>query len=360
EGLDLVVLEDLVEARLLDVEDLAAQGEDGLELAVPALLGAAAGRVAFDDVDFAPRGVLAGAVGELAGEAHAVQEALAARQLAGLAGGFAGAGGLDALLQDHDAYPGVLLEEGGELLGDGALHDALDLAVAQLGLRLAFELRIGDLHREDGGQPFARVVAGEVLVVLLQQLPVAGVLVEHPGQGALEAHGVRAALVRVDVVDEGEDVLRVRVGPLHGQLDLDVLALGGEVDDVAVQRLARAVEPLDELHEAALGEERLRALAHLVLEGDPEALVEEAHLPQARGDGVEVERGGAEDLRVGLEADGGAVVGLAALAQDVHGLREVTALHADGVELAQALAAHDDGGPLGERGDHRAADAVEA
>ena len=58
----------LVQARLLDVEDLAAQGQDGLEASVAALLGRAAGRVALDDVQLAPRRVALLAVGQLAGQ----------------------------------------------------------------------------------------------------------------------------------------------------------------------------------------------------------------------------------------------------------------------------------------------------
>ena len=41
----------LVEARPLDVEDLAAQGQHSLVLAVARLLGRTAGRVAFDQED---------------------------------------------------------------------------------------------------------------------------------------------------------------------------------------------------------------------------------------------------------------------------------------------------------------------
>ncbi len=46
--LDLGVREDLVDPALLDVEDLAAQRQDRLGVAVTALLGRAAGRVALD------------------------------------------------------------------------------------------------------------------------------------------------------------------------------------------------------------------------------------------------------------------------------------------------------------------------
>src|SRR6185437_3827325 len=65
---DLLAREHLVGAYALDVEDLAAQRQHGLEFAVAALLGAAAGRVALDDEELGFGGVLFLAVGELAGQ----------------------------------------------------------------------------------------------------------------------------------------------------------------------------------------------------------------------------------------------------------------------------------------------------
>ena len=56
--LDLLVLQDLVDPRLLDVEDLAAQRQHGLRRAVAALLGRAAGGVALDDEELGQRRVL--------------------------------------------------------------------------------------------------------------------------------------------------------------------------------------------------------------------------------------------------------------------------------------------------------------
>ena len=67
---------------------------------------------------------------ELAGEHAAVQEALANDEVAGLAGGVAGAGGGDALLDDAPALGGVLVEVDGELVGHRRLGLALDLGVA--------------------------------------------------------------------------------------------------------------------------------------------------------------------------------------------------------------------------------------
>ena len=82
---DLLRREHLVEARLLDVEDLAAQRQDRLVAAVAALLGGAAGGIALDDEELGERRVALLAVGELAGQRAGVERALAPRQLLRLA-----------------------------------------------------------------------------------------------------------------------------------------------------------------------------------------------------------------------------------------------------------------------------------
>ena len=115
---DVLARDDLVEPRLLDVEELAAQRQDRLEPPIAALLGRAAGRVALDDVELAPRGIALLAVGELAGQRQAVERALADDEVARLAGRLAGAGGRQALLDDPPAVAGVLVEVLGEALGD--------------------------------------------------------------------------------------------------------------------------------------------------------------------------------------------------------------------------------------------------
>ena len=62
---DLGVLQDLVQPGPLHIEDLAPQGQYGLKMAVSALLGAAAGRLALHDIDLAFAGIGIGAVGQL-------------------------------------------------------------------------------------------------------------------------------------------------------------------------------------------------------------------------------------------------------------------------------------------------------
>ena len=96
--LDFVGAEHAVEPRALDVQDLALDRQDRLEAAIAALLGRAAGRLAFDDVDLGLRGIALLAVGQLAGQRAAVERALAAHQVAGLAGRLARARRVDRLL----------------------------------------------------------------------------------------------------------------------------------------------------------------------------------------------------------------------------------------------------------------------
>ena len=125
------MLRTLSRLGLLGVDELAAQRQDGLEAAVAALLGGAAGGVALDDVELGERGIALGAVGELAGQAAAGERALA-DGLAGLARGLAGAGGVEGLVDDALGDGGVGLEEELQLFADDLLDDAVDLGLESL------------------------------------------------------------------------------------------------------------------------------------------------------------------------------------------------------------------------------------
>jgi hypothetical protein len=130
---DVLAREDLVEARLLDVQQLAAQRQDRLEATVTALLGRAAGRIALDDVDLTAGGVPFLAIGQLARQGQPVERALADDEIARLARRLAGTGGGQAFLDDPATVRRVLVEILAEAVGDGRLDLALDLGVAELG-----------------------------------------------------------------------------------------------------------------------------------------------------------------------------------------------------------------------------------
>ena len=83
---------------------------------------------------------------------------------------------------------------------------------------------------------------------------------------------MRAAIDRVDVVGEGEHVLRVGVVVLEGNLDRGTAFSSLDIDGARLEDLLVAVEMAHEGLQAALEVERSLAVAALVDEGDPDAL----------------------------------------------------------------------------------------
>ncbi len=201
------------------------------------------------------------AIGELAGEAAGIEGAFAAGEVAGFAGGFARARGLDGLADDLAADGRVLLEVLAQLLVDELGHLAGDVAV-ELALGLALELGLRNLDADDGGETFAHVVAGEVLLDVFEELLLLAEGVDGAGEGAAEAGEMGAAVDGVDVVGEAEDVLAVAVvvleGDLHGEgAAVGQEALGFEVDRLFVEDALAPVEVADEFADAAGIKERV-------------------------------------------------------------------------------------------------------
>ncbi len=115
-------------------------------------------------------GIARRAVGELAGHARRPRARDLRRvSVARLAGGDTRPRRLRRLLHDLAGLGRVLLEPLGQLLVGGPLDQRAHRDVAQLGLGLALELRLAQLHRDDGGEALADVLAEEVVVLLLQQ-----------------------------------------------------------------------------------------------------------------------------------------------------------------------------------------------
>ena len=215
------------------------------------------------------------------------------------------------LLDDLVGLGRVLFEPFGETFVGGLLHERTHRHVAELGLGLALELRLAQLHRDDGRDALANVFAEEVVVLLLEQVLGSGVLVDHAGQRGLEALDVHAALDGGDAVGVAVDALVVAGVPLHRDVECltVVVVFVLEVGDLGEQRLLRGVEVLDEVDDAALVlvRDRLLAALALVVEDDLEALVEERHRLQTLEHGARHELGalGGEDRGIGPERDRG-------------------------------------------------------
>jgi hypothetical protein len=309
-------------------------------VAVPTHLRGPACRISLDDEQFGLFTVLRLTVGQLPREASAGQRALAAHEVASLPRSVPGLLGLDRLLDDRLGRGGVLLEEGGHLLANHRVDDALRLAVAELVLGLALELGLGNLEGQHRGEALAVVVAGGPGVALLERLRILGVLTEHASEGGLHPREVRTASVGVDVVDEGRDRLGVAVGPLHRQLDLvdlsgvvRTLGTSGQEEDLLVQRGLSLVHILHEGLDALGVLEDLVGALRLVDKFEAESA--RAHqiggLAQTLLDDLVLVVDGREDRSVGLPLHRGP--GVIRLAHDLELLALDPAGKLHGVDL---------------------------
>jgi hypothetical protein len=145
--------------ELPGVQDLAAQRHDRLEVLLAGLLGRAAGRVALDQEELGAARVVAGAVGELAGQRRTARDALALHLLRGLE---ALLGVVDRVLGDLLAGIRMLREPQAEVVLDEALDQARGIARGQALLGLARELRLADLDREHVARAVPDVLGREL------------------------------------------------------------------------------------------------------------------------------------------------------------------------------------------------------
>ena len=264
----LVVAVNFVDARLFHVEHLAPQRKDSLYFGIAPHLGAAAGGIALHDVDFCFRGVLLTAVRQLAGHTAVFQRRLAAHQLARFFGGLAGTGGLHGFFINGLCHRRIFFKKFLQLV----VHDAGDkapyLGIAQLRLCLSFELRLRQLHADDGCQAFAHVRAGEVVVLLLDITLFTAEIVEHTGERGFKALLMGTAVRSVYIVCKGKDQLVVAVVILKRHFGDGVVKLPLQIYYVRVQHLKLPLL-VDVVHKAA----DAALVAHALLLFLPGALV---------------------------------------------------------------------------------------
>src|SRR5262249_5421524 len=274
-----------------------------------------------DDIQLAHRRVFLRTIGEFAGQVHRIERAFA-HDLARLAGGFARARRLDGLADDLLGVRRILLEIGHQLIVDERIHGAFHVGV-ELALGLPFELRLRNFDRDHSDQAFAHVVAGQAAFEILDQVGGLRVAADGFRERRAEARQMRAAVNRVDVVGEREDLLVISVVVLNRDLYRQVVVFGRvggllEIHRLRVKHVFVLVQVLDEFGDAAFVEELVLFLGvgAFVNDGDLDPFVEERFLGQRFGEFVETEVGGREDFGVGFECDLGADLGrLAGLLQ---------------------------------------------
>ena len=306
----LVAFEGFVPHGFLYVQNLTAQGQDGLEGTVTALLGRAACRVTLDEEQFAFFGILAGAVGQLAGHASTSHGRLALYGFAGFAGSYTGGGGQYHFVDNQFGFFRMFLQIVGQGFTHGLVHGAAHFAVAQLRLGLAFKLRFGHLDGDDGDEALTEVFSRNLYLGLLQLFGagVFAVFLQYAGQGRAESGFVRTAFLRVDVVHVGVEILAIARVIHDGALDGYACLFGIQVDDVVEERRIVAVQVADEFLyafyrvEGLLYEFTVFFLLPAVGQCDADAGVQVGQLAQAGLQGAVFIFGGRKDTSVRPES----------------------------------------------------------
>ena len=265
------------------VQDLALQGEDGLESTVTTLLGRAPCRVTLDEEYLRVLRRTQRTVGQLAWQGTALKCTLAPDQILGLTGGCPRLGGLHCLLDDMFGSTRRGIKVLSEFLVDGRAHDALSLAVAELGLCLTLELGFGNLDRDDGRQALAEVFAGEV-DIFLRHVVGRRIRVKRARQCAAKTRDVRTAFNRVDVVDVREQVLAVaRVvfkADVHDRLDTGLIGHNTAHEDGLGDGRGIGIQVAHKVHKTATVGKYILLPVALVLKRDGHIRIQKCQLTQ--------------------------------------------------------------------------------
>ncbi len=203
----------------------------------------------------------------------------------------------------------MLLEILCELVVYYTVYKRSYICVAELLLCLPLELRLRQLHGDDGGDTLAHILAG-YLVVALYYVCFYAVGVYDAGERRFEAGLVHAALGRVYVVCKRHESFTVAVVILQRDLGDGVALHAGEIYDVLMDGVFVVIEIRHKFAYAALVAQLLPLLLPLALvaQGDSQPSVQKRLLAHAGMKYFIVIHRIVEHLRVGLEADGRAAL----------------------------------------------------
>ncbi|GBD36007.1 hypothetical protein HRbin36_01124 [bacterium HR36] len=297
-----VVGQHLFDPGLLDIEDLASQRQNRLENSVPPAVRRTSSRIAFDQEKLALIAILGGAIHQFSRQAVAIEDILPLLQLlSGACGGFAGLCCQGYPLHDLFGDLRVFLEEAAQVLVDHAAHNAFYFWVVEPHLSLALKLRMSHAHTDDRCQAFTEILPSKI-ESLFDEAFSTSVKVHRPRQGRAKTSEVRPTQGRMHVVDIGMDAFLFSLRVLEGHLDPHSLPDFVDVDRL-MQRGFIAIEPLDELDDAAVVAVTFFPAVPFIGDLDGQAFVEEGKLTQPARQGLEVEGEVAKDFWVRFEGD---------------------------------------------------------
>ena len=116
---------------------------------------------------------------------------------------------------------------------------------------MTLELRLFELHADDHRETLAHVLAGEIFIVLLEDVKAPRIVVHNPRERPSKALLMGSAVGRVNIIRKRQHELIIALVVLHCNLDLGRIVRQslGECDDVWVDHIEAALL-MDVLHEA--------------------------------------------------------------------------------------------------------------
>lgn len=208
--------------------------------------------IAFDEEDFGFCRITLGAVSKLARQRSDIECALAAGQLAGLAGRFACGGCLDDLTDEDFGFARMFFEPGAQRLVDETFDNRTDFRGNELILGLRGEFRIRHFDRQNRSQAFAAIFALQRYLFPFGDAGTVGIGNDLARQRRAEAGHMRAAVALRDVVGEAEHVLMIAVVPPHRDFNGDAVLFAVDGNRLVDERLLGAVQIGDESLEATV------------------------------------------------------------------------------------------------------------
>ena len=267
--------------------------KDGLEAPVAALLRAASCGVSFHHEEFAMFWIVDGAVCKFSRKPAGIEYAFAARQVARFPRSFPCFRRMKAFFYDSFCIRRVLFQPVHQLRTDDRFDDAFYFAVAEFRFCLSFELRLRNLHAQNGRQPFAEIVSRQLNFIVFNETVFRCEVVERPCQRSSETDKMRASFMCVDIIDIGKNIFVILVVILERDFHFDHSAVFVFIfslchDDLFGQCRTRCIDVLDKLSKTAL---KMKFLFNLrfcsqVFNAQSNTRVEECKFAQALRNGI--------------------------------------------------------------------------
>ncbi len=178
--------------------------------------------------------------------------------------------------------------------------------VTQSGLCLPLELGIGQLDADYRHQPFPHILAGEIRLVLLDDLILASIIIQCPGERSTKAGEMRSPINGIDAIGKGKGGLGESVVILESDFDGGAIYHFRDIDRLRVKHRSLTIDLLSKANYAALEIEADLPILSLVPEIDPDFSIEICHFPESLGQNIEVVVQLVKDIFIREKGDSGA------------------------------------------------------